>query len=344
MSAASPPLAVTMGEPAGIGGELTLKCWMARDDLALPAFFTIDDPVRLRRLAERLGWNTPIVEIDTADAAVDAFPNGVPVLPNPVPGSMTPGQPDLQNARSVLDSIRVAVDMVRHGQAAAVVTNPIHKKSLYEAGFQHPGHTEYLAELAGVDRSVMMLMCPGLRVVPATVHMSLAEAIAALDTDELVAISKVTEAALRRDFGIDHPHLMIAALNPHGGEEGAMGREEKEIIVPAVEALKKLGMSVSGPAPADTLFHDRARETYDAAICMYHDQAQIPLKTIDFSGGVNVTLGLPFVRTSPDHGTAFEIAGMGIADTASLTAALRTARDIVRCRAAHRPCDQSALA
>jgi len=333
MTGAENPIALTMGEPAGIGGELTLKAWLGRRERSLPAFFVIDDPKRLAQLAQRLGWTVPIAEIDRPEAACAAFDAALPVIPLALAGSATPGHPDPRNADAVIASIRSAVDFTTAGRAGALVTNPIHKKTLYDAGFQHPGHTEYLAELAGVERSVMMLACPGLRVVPVTAHVALTEAIARLSRDEIVAVGRVTADALRRDFAIETPRLMIAGLNPHAGEAGTIGREEVDIIGPAVMELKRLGIAAMGPAPADTLFHERARQGYDAALCMYHDQALIPLKTIDFHGGVNVTLGLPFVRTSPDHGTAFEIAGLGVADVTSLAAALVMAADIARRRA-----------
>ncbi len=337
-------IAITMGEPAGIGGELTLSAWRGRTERSLPPFFAVDNPDRLGRLAERLGWDVPVTAIDAPEAATDRFADSLPVLPIDLPGSMTPGQPDPANAPGVIASIRKAAECVMIGHADAVLTNPIQKKTLYDAGFQHPGHTEFLAEIAGIDRSVMMLLCPGLRVVPITSHVSLAHAIQALRTDDIVAAARITVQALHRDFGIDTPHIMMAGLNPHAGEDGALGREEQDIIIPAIDALKQQGVSVSGPAPADTMFHDRAREGYDAAICMYHDQALIPLKTIDFHSGVNVTLGLPFVRTSPDHGTALEIAGMGVADDRSFVASLCTAADIVQKRRQFRARDRKALA
>jgi 4-hydroxythreonine-4-phosphate dehydrogenase len=328
------PIALTMGEPAGIGSELILKAWLGRQKHSLPAFFAIDDPHHLAQLAERLDWSVPITEIDTPEAAHDVFRTALPVLPLPLHVSATPGHPDGRNAGCVVASIRKAVDLVRAGQAGALVTNPIHKMTLYEAGFPHPGHTEYLAELAGAARSVMMLVCPALRVVPVTTHIALREAIGRLSREEIVAVGRITHKALRHDFGIDHPRIMVSGLNPHAGEDGALGREETDIIAPAVADLKALGIVATGPAPADTLFHERAREGYDAALCMYHDQALIPLKTIDFHGGVNVTLGLPFVRTSPDHGTAFEIAGLGVADVTSLAAALTLADELALRRAA----------
>ena len=344
MSDPDKPVALTMGEPAGIGGELTLKAWLERDGSGVPAFFTIDDPSRLEQLAKRLDWSVPVTAIDDPTDAATVFPTALPVLRQAIPGSTVPGQPDDRNAKSVLEAIRKAAELALSGKIAGIVTNPIHKMTLYQTGFHYPGHTEFLAELAGTDRSVMMLICPGLRVVPVSTHISLVEAISALDEDEIVAVSRITAQALQRDFNIAEPHLMVAALNPHAGEGGTIGREEEHIIAPAVATLKKMGISVSGPAPADTLFHDRARTGYDAVICMHHDQALIPLKTIDFHGGVNVTLGLPFVRTSPDHGTAFEIAGMGVADVSSLTAALRAAHDIARSRRAWRSGDRKAIA
>ena len=330
------PIALTMGEPAGIGGEITLKAWAQRAELGLPAFFAIDDPKRLERISQTFNWPIEITRISAPQDATEAFSRGLPVLEHALPGSKTPGQPDPKNAKSVIAAIDAAVSYVQSGAASAVVTNPIHKHTLYKAGFDYPGHTEYLAALAGDYRPVMMLACDELRTVPVTVHQSLQDAIKSLNTEDIVQVSKITAQALQSDFSITRPHLMIAALNPHGGENGAMGHEEQDIIVPAVNQLKADGYSVTGPAPADTLFHARARETYDAVICMYHDQALIPLKTIDFAGGVNITMGLPFVRTSPDHGTAFEIAGLGVADETSLVQALKAAAGIAQRRASSR--------
>lgn len=323
-----------MGEPSGIGGEIVLKAWMQRLSNDVPSFLCIDDPVRLTAIANRLDWDVPITEITTSSEAPDVFDRSLPVLPLSLPQPSIPGQPRAENSAAVIASIERAVELTQSGQTSAVVTNPIQKKILYESGFRHPGHTEFLAELAGPKITpVMMLACEGLRVVPITIHQSLASAIASIRQDAIVSITQMTITALIRDFGISRPHVMISGLNPHAGEDGAMGREEIEIIRPAVEQLKKMGHSVTGPAPADTLFHERARSAYDAAICMYHDQALIPLKTIDFRSGVNITLGLPFVRTSPDHGTALEIAGTGVADEASFVAALRAAAVMVENRA-----------
>ena len=331
------PVVVTMGEPAGVGAEIALKTWLRRKELSLPVFFLLDDPERLVRLAQNLDLPVEAVEIGSPGDAAKAFDRGLPVVPRPLPGGSIPGSPDPANAKTVLAAIEEAVDLVQGGEAAAMVTNPINKAVLYDAGFEHPGHTEYLAALAGGGaRPVMMLACPGLRAVPVTVHLSLREAAERLNQGDIEAVARIVSAALTTDFGIRKPQLAIAALNPHAGESGALGREEIEIIAPAVEALKKEQILVLGPVPADTLFHERARKTYDAAICMYHDQALIPIKTIDFYGGINITLGLPFVRTSPDHGTAFEIAGTGVANEASFAAAIREAGAMAEQRAASR--------
>ena len=327
------PLTVTMGEPSGIGGELTLKAWRDHRAAELPPYFAIDNVDRLNAINKRLNWDIPIREIENPAEVSDVFAHALPVLPLTMDGGSIPGQPQPENSRAVVASIERAVALVQSGDAAAVVTNRIQKKALYDSGFSFPGHTEFLASLAGSEVvPVMMLACAELRVVPVTVHQSLMAAVASLCQETIVETTKETIRSLVRDFGIDRPHIMIAGLNPHAGEEGTMGREEIEIIQPAVETLKREGYSVTGPAPADTLFHDRARSTYDAAVCMYHDQALIPLKTIDFRSGVNITLGLPFVRTSPDHGTALEIAGTGVADEASFVAALRMAASMVENR------------
>jgi 4-hydroxythreonine-4-phosphate dehydrogenase len=328
------PLALTIGEPAGIGGEITLKAWLARKAENLAPFFVFDVPERLERLAATLRLDVPIHVIAAPEEALAVFATSLPVLPIALPHPVVAGKPDPANAPAVIAAIASAVDFVRRGRAAAIVTNPIQKETLYAAGFRHPGHTEYLAELAGGLTPVMMLAGPGLRVVPVTIHQPLRAAIAALRTADIVTAGKITAAALQRDFGIAHPRLAVAGLNPHAGENGTIGREEIDIIAPAVEALRALGIDVTGPAPADTLFHAAARRRYDAAICMYHDQALIPLKTIDFDRGVNITLGLPFIRTSPDHGTACDIAGKGIANADSLIAALALAGTLVQRRVA----------
>lgn len=329
---------MTMGEPAGIGGEITLKAWARRNEVPVPCFFVLDDPDRLRTLAASLHIDIPIQPVAGPGEAVAVFPNALPVFPVPLAVPSRPGNPDPANAPMVCQAIEKAVALVRVGEAAAVVTNPIHKGVLYEAGFKFPGHTEYLADLAGIDTPpVMMLACPGLRVVPVTIHVSLKDAIASLTTGLIVEMGRITAEGLRRDFGIDRPRLAVAGLNPHAGEGGGMGREDIEIVRPAVEALLSDGIEAFGPLPPDTMFTPQARAGYDAALCMYHDQALIPLKTIGFDQGVNITLGLPFVRTSPDHGTAFDIAGRGVASESSLLAALATAAEMAAARRSRAP-------
>ena len=327
------PLAVTMGEPAGIGGEIALKAWLSRVH-GIPPFYMIDDPDRLAALARDLGWQVPIRAIDAPDEASAVFDEALPVAPIGITLRTRPACPDPAAAKAVLGAIDAGVRDVMSGRAAALVTNPIHKDTLYRAGFRYPGHTEYLGALAGVTEApVMMLACPGLRVVPVTIHVALRQAIQDLSTAAIVHVGRVTKAALRQDFGVAAPTLAVAGLNPHAGEAGGLGREEIEIIEPAIAELRAAGIDVRGPLAADTMFHAEARGNYDAALCMYHDQALIPIKTIDFHGGVNITLGLPFVRTSPDHGTAFAIAGRGIARAESLIAALRLAAEMATKRA-----------
>lgn len=320
------PLVLTMGDPAGIGGEITAKAWRALASTG-PAFAIIADPFWVGDL------DVPMAVITSMDQVADTFVSALPVLRLDLPEIARPGQPDPANAPAVIASIERAVRLAQSGAAGAVVTNPISKAVLYAAGFPHPGHTEFLGELTG-GTPVMMLACPQLRVVPVTIHVSLRRALDGVTTDAILAVARATHAALRRDFGIAAPRLAVAGLNPHAGEQGAMGHEEIETIIPAIGALRADGIDVSGPWPPDTMFTDTARAAYDAAICMYHDQALIPLKTLDMAGGVNVTLGLPIIRTSPDHGTAFGIAGQGVADPASLIAALRMAADLAERRAA----------
>ncbi|MGH6946693.1 MAG: 4-hydroxythreonine-4-phosphate dehydrogenase PdxA [Kiloniellales bacterium] len=338
---APPPLACTMGEPAGIGAELLLKAWLSSRGVG-PRFFALDDPARLEHLARRLDLAVPIAPIAAPQEADAAFDSALPVLPVSLPIPVEPGRPDPRNAGAVLASIERAVELVQNGAATGLVTNPINKALLYQAGFRHPGHTEYLAELAGLppESAVMMLAAPELRVVPVTVHLPLKEAVARLSSASIFHAGWVTAEALVRDFGIARPRLAVAGLNPHAGEGGALGLEEATIIAPALTQLREQGgdlgdLEVIGPVAADSLFHAAARQGYDAVLCMYHDQALIPLKTLAFSHGVNVTLGLPFVRTSPDHGTAFDIAGRGIADPRSFMAALALAREMAAARARH---------
>jgi len=325
-----------MGEPAGIGGELTLRAW-AEHRHQLAPFFTLDDPARLRQIADAAGWDIPIAEIGDPREANAQFKHALPVIALSSFARATPGLPGTDTAKAVLESIERAVQYTSSGQARALVTNPIQKETLYDAGFGFPGHTEYLADLVGGGmRPVMMLASPMLRVVPLTVHTPLRNALDALSTDAIVAQGKLVIEALRRDFGIDRPRLAVAGLNPHAGENGKLGSEDKTIIAPAIEALADPGVEVFGPVPPDALFTPRARQKYDAALCMYHDQALIPIKALDFDRAVNVTLGLPIVRTSPDHGTALDIAGKGIADPSSLICALQMAADISDSRIAHK--------
>ena len=313
-----------MGDPAGIGGELTVRAWQELRRTG-PWFVALDDP---RRFAD-----VPVIEVASPDAAASVFAEALPVLPIRLTATPRPGQPDKANAKAVIGSIERAATLCLSGAVGGMVTNPINKAALYDAGFAYPGHTEFLAALTGAEgKQIMMLASPELRVVPVTVHASLRDSIVMLSTDAIVAAAQTTAAALRRDFGITRPRLAIAGLNPHAGEQGALGDEETTIIAPAIAALRDAGIDVSGPWPPDTMFTAAARTRYDAAICMYHDQALIPLKTLDMDHGVNVTLGLPIVRTSPDHGTAYDIAGKGIANPASLIAAIKLAAELAHAR------------
>ena len=330
----SQPLALTMGEPAGIGGEITLKAWR-RKKFGAPSFFVIDNCHRLEAIAQALALDVPIHKIETADEAVGVFAEALPVLDHPVAEIPQPGEPLPANAKSVLESIKRAVELVRRGDASAVVTNPIHKLSLYDAGFDHPGHTEYLAVLSNSETTpVMMLACDQLKTVLVSIHVGLRQAIDSLTTEAIVKSGTIAAKALVRDFGIREPRLAVAGLNPHAGENGAMGSEEMKIITPAVAKLREVGIEATGPYSPDAMFSPRLRGAYDAAVCMYHDQALIPIKTLDFDGAVNVTLGLSLIRTSPDHGTAFDIAGSGQASEASLVAAIRLAAAMAKQRAA----------
>ncbi|BAE52521.1 4-hydroxythreonine-4-phosphate dehydrogenase PdxA [Paramagnetospirillum magneticum] len=330
-------LALTMGEPAGIGGDIALRAWSERGVNGAPPFMLIDDAGRLRSLAARLGLDVPVVEVSSPTEAEAAFAVALPVLHQPLAVRVEPGRPDPANVPMVTAAIERAVALALAGEVAGLVTNPIHKHVMYQGGFAFPGHTEFLAALLGRPdlREVMMLACPELRVVPVTIHLGLSEAIRTLTRADIVEIGRIVARALEVDFAISRPRLAVAGLNPHAGEGGAMGREDEDMVAPAVADLRALGIDAVGPLPSDTLFHARARRGYDAALCMYHDQALIPIKTIDFDGGVNVTLGLPMVRTSPDHGTAFDLAGSGQARPDSLVAALTMAATIALNRARH---------
>ncbi len=325
------PLAMTMGDPAGIGPELAVAAW--RDRTPGVPFLIFAAPLVLAAAAKRAGLTAPIIETDPQGARA-AFPNGLPVVPlkNAVEGA--PGRPNAANAAATIESIERAVEAVRQGHVRAVVTNPIAKATLYEAGFKYPGHTEYLGALAeawgAAAFPVMMIWSEMLAVVPVTIHIPLANVARALTAELIIKTGRIVDRDMRVRFHMTRPRLAVAGLNPHAGEGGAMGREEITIILPAIETLRGEGIDIVGPLPADTMFHPKARARYDVALTMYHDQGLIPAKTLAFDEGVNVTLGLPFVRTSPDHGTAFDIAGKGIANPASLIAALKLADRLTR--------------
>lgn len=312
------PIAISCGEPAGIGPEIAAAAFTAlgRD---LPLVW-LGDP---RHLPSDTLY---VVVEDTQTAAQHCADGRLPVMKVDMGGNATAGQPDPANAQGVIDAIAKGVLLVNEGHARAICTAPIHKAALIDgANFAYPGHTEYLAALADVKRVVMMLACPDLRVVPVTIHIPVAQVPLALTASLLTDTLLITHAALRRDFGIKTPRIAVAGLNPHAGEDGKMGMEEIEMITPVLDALRHEGMDLIGPMSADTMFHTAARTHYDVAVCMYHDQALIPVKTLGFDEGVNVTLGLPFIRTSPDHGTAFDIAGKGLANPSSMIEAIKLA-------------------
>jgi 4-hydroxythreonine-4-phosphate dehydrogenase len=322
------PLALTSGEPAGIGPDIAITAWSRRNELGLPPFYLLGDRDFFEGRAKTLGLKIKLADGRPEDASAQ-FASALPVVATGQVATAGPGAPDATSADAALASIRQAVDHVRSGRASAVVTNPIAKSVLYRAGFRHPGHTEFLAELAAnggaAPQPVMMLWSPALAVVPVTIHLSVRDALAQLSTDLIVSTARIAVADLKARFGLARPRLAVSGLNPHAGEDGSLGMEDIEMVAPAVEILRREGIHARGPLPADTMFHPAARKTYDCAICMYHDQALIPIKTIAFEDAVNVTLGLPFIRTSPDHGTAFDIAGTGRANPSSLVAALRLA-------------------
>lgn len=327
-----PPFAVSLGDPAGIGPEIVAKSWVMREARGLPPFFAIGDAAALRAV-----WPGPIATVSTPEEAAEAFATALPCLQIAEAGEVVPGSPSIDGARTAFEALEVAVGLARTGSAAGIVTAPVGKEQLYGVGFTHPGQTEFIAERCGVapHNAVMMLAGPSLKVVPVTIHIALADVPAVLTTELIRARAVTTAKGLQRNFGIGRPRLMVAGLNPHAGEGGALGREEIDIIRPAVESLQAEGYDISGPLAADGLFHARARETYDAVLCMYHDQALIPLKTLHFDEGVNITLGLPIVRTSPDHGTAFGIAGKDSANPGAMMAALRMAAEAARSRLTH---------
>lgn len=330
MTSTPPPVtAVTMGDPAGIGPDITLSAWARRDKAGLSAFAVLGDPNVFRARAESLGLSVPIKTIVEPGEARAVFANALPVLPVPLPHAVHAGKGDTASGRATIDAIEQGAQFVLTGVADALVTNPINKKILYEAGFDHPGHTEFLGALAEAHgenaNPVMMLACRELRVVPATVHIPLKEVPSALTRQSLARTIKTTADALSRQFGIDGPRIAVTGLNPHAGENGAMGNEEIDVIAPVIDALLGEGLNLSGPHPADTIFQERLRDSYDAVVTMYHDQALVPIKTLAFDRAVNVTLGLPFIRTSPDHGTAYDLAGTGRANDTSFIEALHMA-------------------
>jgi 4-hydroxythreonine-4-phosphate dehydrogenase len=325
MGGATPaPLAISIGDPSGIGPDIIAGAWARRHDAGLPPFLAIGDARSIRAV-----WDGPIATLSDPAMAASAFASALPLIQVDDPGEIVPGQPNLAGARCALDSLELGVGLCRQGMASGLVTGPVSKAQLGAIGFAYPGQTEFVAERCGVSAShaVMMLAGPTLRAVPLTVHVPLAEVPRLVTTDLIVTRARITARALARDFGIERPRIAIAGLNPHAGENGTLGREEMEIIRPAIETLRAEGHEVIGPLSADTMFHERARARYDVALCMYHDQALIPLKALHFDDGVNVTLGLPIIRTSPDHGTAFDIAGTGTATPTAMIAAIRMAAD-----------------
>ncbi|WP_294336707.1 4-hydroxythreonine-4-phosphate dehydrogenase PdxA [uncultured Sphingomonas sp.] len=325
------PIAVSMGDPAGIGPETIAKAWDLRDVHALPCFLAIGDVRAISAV-----WHGPIARIAAPVEAASVFADALPVLSVSDTGEIVPGQPDVDGARCAIESLELAVGVTRSGAASALVTGPVSKVELYRIGFTHPGQTEFVAERCGIARenAVMMLAGPTLRVVPITTHVALADVPRLVTTDLILAKARATARGLQRNFGIERPRLAFAGLNPHAGESGAIGREEIDVLEPAIAQLIEEGIDAVGPLAADSMFHARARALYDAAMCLYHDQALIPLKALHFDEGVNMTLGLPIVRTSPDHGTAFGIAGKGMAEAGATIAAIRLAGDAAARRAA----------
>jgi 4-hydroxythreonine-4-phosphate dehydrogenase len=328
------PIALTMGDPAGVGPELAIQAWRDRAVRGLAPFVVYADPELMRSRAAVVASGVTVEPVTSAHEGAAVFERALPVIPIALKEGARPGAPSSANGAATILSIRRAVADIAAGAVSAVVTNPIAKAVLYQAGFDYPGHTEYLGALAQEfwrgepARPVMMLSSSELRIVPVTIHVPLKDVPSLLTTDKIVEAARITAKALQRDFAIARPRLAVTGLNPHAGEGGALGTEDRDIVAPAIARLKAEGLEVTGPHSADTLFHAAARKTYDAVIAMYHDQALIPVKTLAFDEGVNVTLGLPFIRTSPDHGTAFAIAGKGVASPSSLIAALKLAAEM----------------
>jgi 4-hydroxythreonine-4-phosphate dehydrogenase len=329
-------LALTMGDPTGIGPELSLKAWLARQAQHVPPFIYLGDADHLRRVAAQLELPVTVGQVESCDAALATFDDCLPALNFDLETPVDRGRPSAHHVNTIMASLETAISLATNRSVSAIITNPIHKKTMWQGGFTFPGHTEYLAAKAGNGKApakvCMMLIIPGLRVVPVTIHMPLRDVSAALRVDSIVRAGKLTYESLARDFGLERPKLGIASLNPHGGEEDGLGSEERDIIRPAIVELCTAGIDATGPFAADALFSAQSRRRFDAILCMYHDQALVPLKALDFERGVNVTLGLPFVRTSPDHGTAHDIAGKGIAKADSLIMALKTAHEIAQRR------------
>ncbi len=332
-ASSNPPLVITMGDPAGIGPEMTAHVWTRRHDLALAPFCFLADVDHIEHVATTLHIDCPITRIQSPEDANDVFEETLPIIHTPLTENVEWGAPNSNNAEAILRSISDAVAYVQKSHARGIVTNPIHKASLQNAGFHFPGHTEFLGHLTQSPTSVMMLAIEGLRVAPVTVHMALRDVPRALTTAAISQAGEVVSRSLQTDFGIQKPILAVAGLNPHAGEDGKFGDEEDRIIRPAIKDLQHKGVEVIGPISADAVFAADIRNQYDAVLCMYHDQALIPLKALDFYGGVNITLGLPIVRTSPDHGTGFDLAGTGKARPDSLIAAIQTADFIATQRA-----------
>jgi len=337
----SRPLALSQGDPAGIGPDITLMAWLRRRELGLPPFFLIGDPDVLALRARQLNLSVSIRETDEASEAASMFADALPVMPVPAGIAVVAGEPHAATAKGTIAAIETAVSLVINGEALAVVTNPIAKSVLYEAGFRFPGHTEFLADLAARATGrpvtpVMMLSGPKVRAIPVTIHIPIRNVPQALTSELILKTCRIAHEDLKQRFGIEAPRLAVAGLNPHAGEDGTIGKEDEDVIRPAIERLRDEGIDAIGPLPADTMFHDEARARYDVAVCMYHDQALIPAKALGFDDSVNVTLGLPFVRTSPDHGTAFGIAGKGLAREQSLVAALKLAAQLGRSAESHR--------
>jgi 4-hydroxythreonine-4-phosphate dehydrogenase len=325
------PLAVALGDPAGVGPEIVAKAWAAREALDVPPFFAVGAPEAVRQV-----WSGPVEVASDPESAADMWERALPIIRIDGGTQARPGVPTLEGARNALDALELAVGLTRSGAASALVTGPVSKAQLYAIGFTHPGQTEFVAERCGIagEMVAMMLAGPTLRTVPVTTHIALKDVPGALSTELIVAKGRTVIRSLRRLFGIQRPRLAVAGLNPHAGEEGALGREEIDMVAPAIERLREEEADVTGPHAPDTMFHARARAQYDAALCLYHDQALVPLKTLHFDEGVNMTLGLPIVRTSPDHGTGYDIAGRGLARADSLIAAVRLAGEIAARRAA----------